>query len=72
MRIETPLAWILASLFLVTIALALFVFDGPEGGKLAGFLAVMGVIYFGIGAVLIVIHDRHMAKRTRAGWELHR
>ena len=45
----------------------MYVFSIPEAGKLAGFLAVMGFIYFGIGAVLTVMHDRHMAKRTRAG-----
>jgi len=67
MRPETPSAWIFASLCLLAIALALFVFDGSS--KLTGFLAVMGVIYFGIGAVLTVMHDHHMAKRTRAGWE---
>jgi hypothetical protein len=49
--------------------MAPYVFKGPEDGKLAGFLAAMGVVYFGIGAVLIVVHDRHMAKRTRAGRE---
>jgi hypothetical protein len=27
----------------------------------------MGFVYFGIGAVLIIVHDRQMAKRTRAG-----
>jgi hypothetical protein len=27
----------------------------------------MGAVYFGIGAVLILMHDRHMARRTRAG-----
>jgi hypothetical protein len=45
----------------------MYVFNIPEAGKLAGFLAVMGFVYFGIGAVLTVMHDRHMAKRTRAG-----
>ena len=47
--------------------MGLFVFNGP--GKLTVFLAVMGLIYFSIGAVLTVLHDHHMAKRTRAGWE---
>ena len=67
MRSETASAWILASLCLLVIGIAVYVFNIPEAGKLAGFLAVMGFIYFGIGAVLTVIHDRHMAKRTRAG-----
>ena len=44
----------------------LYLFEITQGGK---FLAVMGLVYFGIGAVLIVMHDRHMAKRTRAGQE---
>jgi hypothetical protein len=45
--------------------MALYVFNVP--GKWAGFLETMGAVYFGIGAVLILMHDRHMAKRTRAG-----
>jgi hypothetical protein len=49
--------------------MALYMLKGPEDSKLAGFLTGMGAIYFGIGAVLIVMHDRHMAKRTRAGRE---
>ena len=67
MRSETAFAWIIAGFCPLTIGLALFVFDGP--GKLTLFLAVMAVIYFAIGAVLTVMHDHHMAKRTRAGWE---
>jgi hypothetical protein len=69
MRGETASAWILASLCLLVMGIAVYVFNTPEAGKLAGFLAVMGFVYFGIGAVLIVMHDRHMAKRTRAGRE---
>ena len=69
MRMETASAWILASLCLLTIGMALYVLKGPEDSKLAGFLTAMGAVYFGIGAVLIVMHDRHMAKRTRAGRE---
>ena len=45
----------------------MYVFNIPETSTLAGFVEVMGFVYFGIGAVLTVIHDRHMAKRTRAG-----
>ena len=48
---------------------ALYVFKGPEDSRLAGFLVAMGVVYFGIGAMLIVMHDHHMTKRTRAGRE---
>jgi hypothetical protein len=69
MRNETASAWILASLCLLTIGTALYVFTSPEDGKLTGFLITLGLIYFGIGAVLTVMHDRHMAKRTRAGRE---
>jgi hypothetical protein len=65
MRIETASTWILASICLLIIGMALYVFNVP--GKWAGFLETMGAVYFGIGAVLILMHDRHMAKRTRAG-----
>jgi uncharacterized membrane protein YiaA len=41
----------------------LYLFEITQGGK---FLAVMGLVYFGISVVLTLIHDRHMAKRTRA------
>jgi hypothetical protein len=41
----------------------------PQAGKLAQFVAVMGLVYFGIGVVLTIMHDRHMIKRTRAGRE---
>ena len=69
MRMETASTWIFASLCLLIIGMALYVLKGPEDGKLAAFLTGMGAVYFGIGAVLIVMHDRHMAKRTRAGRE---
>ena len=32
-------------------------------------LKAMGLVYLNIGLVLTFIHDRHMAKRTRAGRE---
>jgi hypothetical protein len=38
-----------------------------QDGKLGIFLAVVGLVYFSIGVVLSVMHDRHMLKRTRAG-----
>ena len=44
----------------------LYVFEAPQAGKLAQFVAVMGLVYFGIGVVLTIMHDRHMIKRTRA------
>ena len=40
-----------------------------QAGKLAQFVAVTGLVYFGIGVVLTIMHDRHMIKRTRAGRE---
>ena len=67
MRIETASAWILASLCVLTIGTALLIFKVPQAIKFAGLLIAMGLVYFGIGAVLIVMHDRHMARRTRAG-----
>jgi len=36
---------------------------------IAQFVAVMGLVYFGIGVVLTIMHDRHMIKRTGAGRE---
>ena len=51
---------------LLIIGTWLLLFGVTEGGK---FLIVIGLIYFGIGAVLSVIHDRHMIKRTRARHE---
>ena len=43
----------------------LYVFEAPQAGKLAQFGAVMGLLYFGIGVVLTIMHDGHMIKRTR-------
>jgi uncharacterized membrane protein len=69
MRIETAFAWILASICVMIIGLGLLVFGGLENGRFAGFLIGMGIVDFGIGAVLTIIHDHHMAKRTRPGRE---
>jgi hypothetical protein len=44
----------------------LYVFEVTAGRQ---FVAVMGLVYFGIGVVLTIMHDRHMIKRTRAGRE---
>lgn len=41
----------------------------PQAAKLAQFVAVMGLVYFGIGVVLTIMHDGHTIKRTRAGRE---
>ena len=45
----------------------LYMSEAIEGGKLAVFLAVVGLIYFGIGVTLSYMHGRHMVRRTRAG-----
>ena len=47
----------------------LYVYEVTEADKLAQFVAVMGLVYFGIGVVLTIMHDRHMIKRTQAGRE---
>jgi len=44
----------------------LVLFGVTEDGK---FLAVIGLVYFGISLVLTLIHDRHMMRRTRARQE---
>ena len=67
MRIETALNWILVSICLMIIAPAVYAFNVDGNGKLAALLVAMGLVCFGIGAVLTVMHDRHMARRTRAG-----
>jgi hypothetical protein len=41
----------------------------PQAGKLTQFVAVTGLVNFGIGVVLTIMHDRHMIKRTQAGRE---
>jgi hypothetical protein len=65
-RVETTKAWMFVGFCLLIIGTWLFLFGVTEGGK---FLIVIGLIYFAIGAVLSVIHDRHMMKRTRARQE---
>jgi hypothetical protein len=70
MRIETIKAWMFVGFgLLLIIGMLLYVFEVTAGGKLAQFVAVMGLVYFGIGVVLTIMHDRHMIKRTRAGRE---
>jgi ABC-type multidrug transport system permease subunit len=69
MRIETITAWIFIGFGLLMIGTLLYMFEITEGGKLARFLAVIGLVYFCIGVMLTLTHDRHMAKRTRAGRE---
>jgi predicted membrane channel-forming protein YqfA (hemolysin III family) len=67
MRLATVTAWIFVGFGLLMIGALLYLFQITEG--LARFLGVVGVIYFAVGVVLSVIHDQHMAERTRAGRE---
>jgi hypothetical protein len=69
MRIETIKGWMLVGFGLLIIGMLLYVFEVTEADKLAQFVAVMGLVYFGIGVVLTIMHDQHMIKRTRAGRE---
>ena len=65
MRVETIAACIFVGLGLLMIGTLLYMFQITEGR----FLAVLGIVYFGIGMVLTLTHDRHMAKRMQAGRE---
>jgi hypothetical protein len=51
---------------LLTVGALLYLFQITEGGKFARFVATMGAVYFVIGVMLILTHDRHMARRMRA------
>jgi hypothetical protein len=64
MRIETIRAWMLVGFCLLTIGTLLYIFDVTDGPAI--FLAVVGFVYFIVGVVSILVHDRHMLKRTRA------
>ena len=55
--------WILLGFGLLMVGPLLSVFQI----KLGIFLLVMGFVYFLIGFALMVAHDLHMDKRTRAG-----
>ena len=68
MRSDTVKTWIFVGfglLMIDTLSYTLRITDG----KLASVAAAVGVVYFCIGVVSSVIHDRHMIKRTRAGQE---
>jgi hypothetical protein len=69
MRIATIAAWVFVGFGLMLIGALLYVLQISEYGKLARFVAVMGGIYFCIGIILTLMHDRHMARRTQAGRE---
>jgi hypothetical protein len=66
MRIETITAWIFIGFGLLMIGALLDILQITEDGKFARFLAVMGAVYFIIGVMLTLTHDRHMARRMRA------
>lgn len=65
MRGETITAWIYLGFGLLTIGSLLNLLQ--VAGRWGRFVAVMGVVYFGIGIVLGAVHDRHMTTRARAG-----
>jgi hypothetical protein len=58
-----------AGFCLLTLGTLLSMFEVTEGGRLGIFLALVGLVYFGVAIVVTLIHDRHMAQRTRAGQE---
>ena len=66
MRMKTTAAWIFVGFGLLTLGLLLSMFDFTEEGKLATFLTVAGLVYFGIEFVGGLVHDWH---RTRAARE---
>ncbi|HLO00736.1 MAG TPA: hypothetical protein VK208_19920 [Pyrinomonadaceae bacterium] len=69
MRIEIIRTWIFVGFGLLMLGTLLYMFKVTEDGNLARFLGVVGIVYFCIGVVLSVMHESHMAKRTRAGQE---
>jgi len=69
MRLATITAWLFVGFGLLMIGALLYLFQITEDGKLARFLGLLGVVYFGIGVVVTLVHDRHMLKRTQAGRE---
>jgi Kef-type K+ transport system membrane component KefB len=66
MRRETIAVWIFVGFGLLMLGTFLYVLGLAEGA-FARLLAGVGIVYFGIGIVLSVMHDRHMARRTQAG-----
>jgi hypothetical protein len=67
MRIETVRAWMFVGFCLLTIGTLLYIFDVTDDPAI--FLAAVGFVYFIVGVVSTLMHDRHMLKRTRAGRE---
>jgi hypothetical protein len=71
MRSENAITWILVGFGLLAIGTLLYIFEVTEDGLLAIFLEIIGVVYFAIGMVLAVIHNKHMVKRMQAEQESH-
>ena len=69
MRMKTTAGWIFVGLGLLTLGQLLSMFGLSEDGKLAAFLFMAGLVYFGIGFVGGLVDDLHRDKRTRAGQE---
>ena len=67
MRAETFMGWMFVGFWLLITGVLLQLLEVIS--ELATFLTAMGFVYVGIGFVLAFAHDRHMAKRTRAGRE---
>ena len=70
MRVETIKVWTLLGFGLLAVGSLLNLLQ--VASQWAIFLAVMGVVYFVIGIVLGIVHDRHMQTRTRAGRDFAR
>ncbi|MGN6720446.1 MAG: hypothetical protein ACTHMB_17075 [Candidatus Binatia bacterium] len=68
MRAETVATWTFVGFGLLMIGALLYALQVTDG-TLPKFLGTVGGVYFCIGIVLTVMHNRHMIKRTRAGQE---
>ena len=69
MRTKTTAAWLFVGFAVLMLGVSLFMFDLTEDGKLATFLIVVGLVYFGIRFVGGLVHRWHRDKRIRAVWE---
>ena len=65
MRTGTIAAWIFVGLGLLMIGTLLYMFEVTEARNLGRVLVAVGLVYFVIGLVLLLKHDRHMAKHMR-------
>ena len=66
MRIKTTAGWIFAGFGLLMLGQFLSMFGLAEDDKVAAFLFMVGLVYFGIGFVGRLVRDLHMDRRTRA------